>query len=270
MELACGQCWSCRLRRSRDWAIRAKHESQGYSKNCFVTLTYRDQDVPINGVSRKAISKFMKDLRNHYGAGIRFMACGEYGEKLHRPHYHLCLFNHQFEDAYQWQPSQKGSELYRSDTLERIWPHGFSSIGALTAESAGYTARYVLKKVTGERSQAHYQSVCPVTGEIFDLNPEFIQVSNRPGLGTAWIEKNYWHVYARDSVIHKGKEYSVPLYYDKWLKANHPDLMEEVSHKRLLRRLTTDQSEWTDERLLQADEAKEAKVRQQLPRDYEK
>ena len=269
LELACGQCIPCRLRRSRDWAMRAKHEAEGYSENCFVTLTYANEYVPINGVSRKAISKFMKDLRKRAGAGVRFMACGEYGPKNTRPHYHLCLFNLKFHDQYFWNKTKAGSDLYRSPTLEKIWPYGHSSIGELTAESAGYTARYVLKKVTGERAEKYYQSVCRVTGEIFDLNPEFIQVSNRPGLGTKWISENYKAVYARDSIIHKGKEVPVPFFYDKWLKLNHPELAEEVAHKRYLKRKSEDLSEWTEQRLFQAEDAKKAKIKQQLKRDYE-
>lgn len=269
IELACGQCFQCRLRRSRDWAMRAKHEAEGHSNNCFVTLTYANEYVPINGVKRSAIKKFMKDLRYRMGPGVRFMACGEYGPRNTRPHYHLCLFNLKFEDQKFWSKTKAGSEIYRSQTLEKIWPYGHSSIGELTAESAGYTARYVLKKVTGEEASKHYESVCPVTGEIFNLNPEFIQVSNRPGLGTEWISRNFRQVYARDSVIHKGKEVPVPFFYDKWLKANHPDLAEEVAQRRYEKRKSEKLSELTDTRLLQMEDAKISKLNQTNKREYE-
>ena len=269
MELACGQCLPCRLRRSRDWALRAKHEAEGYLENCFVTLTYADKFVPINGVKREAIKKFMKDLRYRKGPGVRFMACGEYGPKNTRPHYHLCLFNVSFPDQYPFSKTAAGSVIYRSPQLEEIWPYGHSSIGELTAESAGYTARYVLKKITGEAAETHYRSVCPVTGEIFDLNPEFIQVSNRPGLGTDWIAANFEAVYARDSIIHNGKQMPVPVFYDKWLAKHHPELAEEVAHRRAIKRQETDQSEWTEQRLLQAEDAKKAKIDRSLKREYE-
>ena len=39
-----------------------------------------------------------------------------------------------------------GHNVYRSAILEKLWPFGFSTIGAVTFESAAYVARYVMKK----------------------------------------------------------------------------------------------------------------------------
>lgn len=46
VTLPCGQCIGCRLERSRQWAIRCAHEASLYEENCFITLTYRDEDLP--------------------------------------------------------------------------------------------------------------------------------------------------------------------------------------------------------------------------------
>ena len=53
-----------------------------------------------------------------------------------RPHYHACLFNCFFGDRKRIPGGNSGSPLYRSDTLERLWPYGYSSIGDVTFESA--------------------------------------------------------------------------------------------------------------------------------------
>ncbi len=269
MELSCGQCMSCRVARSRDWAIRGKHEAELYPKNAFITLTFRDSEVPLEGVRRGDIKKFMKDLRNKKGAGIRFMACGEYGPLNTRPHYHLCLFNCFFEDMYAWSTNKHGQIWFRSPCLEALWPYGYSTIGELTAESAGYTARYVLKKISGEKAKLHYTSIDPVTGEIYDLQPEFIQVSNRPGLGTGWIEKHWQAVYGRDSVIHNGKEKPVPKFYDKWLAQNHPHDWEDVQKRRIDKALERNPEDSTTARLLDREAVLADRVKKQLPRVYE-
>lgn len=46
ITLACGQCWGCRLERSRQWALRCLHESKLHKHNCFITLTYNDKHMP--------------------------------------------------------------------------------------------------------------------------------------------------------------------------------------------------------------------------------
>ena len=113
----------------------------------------------------------------------------EYGEDFSRPHFHACLFNCFFGDRKRIPGGASGSPLYRSDTLERLWPYGFSSIGDVTFESAAYVARYVMKKVTGDAAEAHYTTVNVETGEISVRTPEFNKMSLKPGIGAAWFDK---------------------------------------------------------------------------------
>ena len=94
VKLPCGRCMGCRLERARQWAMRCVHESFLYEKNCFLTLTYADDHLPSDGsVNRRVLQLFLKRLRRAYpDAVIRYFGCGEYGEELGRPHYHLCIF----------------------------------------------------------------------------------------------------------------------------------------------------------------------------------
>ena len=148
-----------------------------WDRNCFVTLTYNDEHLPANGsLNKRDITLFLKRLRKRYGKGIRYYQCGEYGELLSRPHHHAILFNHDFEDKQLWSV-RGGVRLYRSASLEQLWPYGYSTIGDVTFESAAYVARYVVKKITGEREGEHYRGKMP----------EFATMSRRPGIGRGWL-----------------------------------------------------------------------------------
>ena len=81
VEVPCGYCVGCRIDRARDWKVRMYHESQMHDSNAYITLTYDDKYLPRNGtLVLSHFQKFMKRLRKHYGANIRFFHAGEYGE----------------------------------------------------------------------------------------------------------------------------------------------------------------------------------------------
>lgn len=216
LQLACGQCVGCRLERSRQWAVRCMHEAQLSKANCFATLTYRPECVPPGGSLRyRDFQLFMKRLRKAAGKRVRFYMCGEYGEQFARPHFHACLFGYDFPDKLYWGKSPGGAALYRSALLERLWPHGFSSVGAVTFESAAYVARYVMKKITGQMAEDHYRVVDEETGEVFARVPEFNRMSLRPGIGADWLDRFRSDVFPHGAVVVNGRECRPPRYYDK-------------------------------------------------------
>lgn len=233
VTVPCGQCIGCRLERSRNWAVRCVHEASLHKHNCFLTLTYSDDNLPEGGsLNKRDIVLFLKRLRKQFGSGIRFLQCGEYGEQYARPHHHVLLFNHDFFDKYLYS-QRKGIFLYRSPSLEKLWPYGMSTIGALTFESAAYVARYVLKKVTGKRRQ-----IDAVTGEIMPnmadfhydgLLPEYITMSRRPGIAHDWFVSNSSDVYPNDRVYVKTNVVArPPRYYDKLFELNHKEEFQIV------------------------------------------
>lgn len=162
LQVPCGRCVGCRLERSRQWALRCIHEARMHKQNCFITLTYNDENLPADkSLHYEDFQKFMKRLRRKFGEGVRFYMCGEYGENLGRPHFHACLFGVDFADKKLWRKSPSGAFLYRSATLEQLWPFGYSSIGDVTFETAAYVARYIMKKITGEAAELHYRFFRP-------------------------------------------------------------------------------------------------------------
>ncbi len=250
--LPCGQCVGCRLERSRQWAIRISQEASLYDNNCFITLTYSDQYCP-KSLDLRDFQLFMKRLRKKYGNGIRFFHCGEYGDLNGRPHYHVALLNFDFPDKKLYY-SYNGFNYFLSESLSDLWPYGIHLISDLTYDSAGYIARYVLKKITGDASVDAYQ----------DKKPPYVTMSRRPGIGYPWIEKYLENVYNLDRIVVKGHESLPPRYYDSILKERYPEWLEFIKERRCAR--FADDYNNTLSRLTVREECTQRKVEFFMPR----
>ncbi len=263
MTIPCGQCIGCRLERSRQWAIRCLHEAQLHEQNCFLTLTFDAEHLPASlSIDVRDFQLFMKRLRKKYGAGIRFYHCGEYGDASGRPHYHACIFNHDFDDKIHWKTINE-NKLYISESLSELWPFGFSSIGDVTFESAAYVARYIMKKITGDFADQHYEFIDQY-GEIHQRKPEYTTMSRRPGLGQGWLEKWRSDVYPSDEIIINGHPVRPPKYYDLQMEAAHSKQFRKVKRSRIAesKKHLHDQ---TPARLAVREKVQNAKL-QRLPR----
>lgn len=238
------------------------NEAQLHADNAFLTLTYDDDHLPVNrSLHYKHFQAFMKRLRKSIAPKrVRFFMCGEYGELNGRPHFHACLFGHNFADRVYYRTVPSGSKLYVSHTLAGLWPYGFSSIGDVTLESAGYVARYVLKKLTGDGESKYYNIVDPSTGEIHVREKEFCHMSLRPGIGAGWLDRYTSDVYPSGEMVVRGKKVYPPRYYDKRYKEGHPDEFEELSASRVARSRQAFLDN-TDERLRVKEVVKLAAIR---------
>lgn len=247
ISLPCRRCIGCRLENSRQMAVRCFHHSQMFEDNCFITLTYSDDYLPDPPtLIVKHWQLFMKRLRKRFGAGISFFHCGEYGEKLGRPHYHACIFNFDFHDKVLWKQTNTGDYLYTSKSLEELWtfpgedqPIGFCTIGDLTFQSAAYVARYILKKVNGELGWEHYlyydretgeYILDPETGDYISLHQEYMTNSN--GIGKSWYEKYKDDVFPHDYIVVNGKPQKPPRYYDLQLELDDPEIFVDIKQRR--------------------------------------
>lgn len=267
LQIPCGQCIECRLKRSREWAIRCVHEASLHKFNCFLTLTYDDAHLRSPSLNYSDFSGFMKRLRARFPKDrIGFFACGEYGETnpvtneidggLYRPHFHCILFNFNFPDRVPVRMLGR-SDLFKSELLDNLWRNGNCKIGEVTFESASYVARYAMKKVTGSKAKSHYMLIT-ADGEMIDRTPELLQMSKRPAIGRRWFEKYGAHAYASDSVVARGVEMQPPRYYDKLL----PDVVRSmVSDVRALKG-NARRSDHTDDRNNVRAEVVEAGLRQ--------
>lgn len=191
------------------------HEKSQHERNCFVTLTFAEEHYPVSGsIDPRDLQLFMKRLRKQiYPDKVRFFACGEYGDKTGRAHYHALLFGYDPPDKTHWETTKQGHKLYLSKSLQECWPYGLAPIGALTYQSAAYTARYAMKKIGGEQAASHYLRVHPYHGFTTRVRPELLLMSRRPGLGQGWFEKHGRETFTHDSVIVDGRESRPPRFY---------------------------------------------------------
>lgn len=203
------------------------HEAQCHIKNSFITLTYDDDNLPDNAtLVKKDLQLFFKKLRKTLDYKIRYYGCGEYGDDTKRPHYHVIFFNYYPTDAKPHTLGSKGDQLYKSETLNKIWGKGYCTFGAVTFESASYTSSYVTKKITGGMAISHYNG----------REPEFALMSRRPGIGREWYEKYKGETWSSNTIVQRNQEMAPPQYYKNLLKAENEELhtkLKEESRKKM-------------------------------------
>lgn len=243
------------------------HEASLYPDNCFVTLTYDEEHLPPAGsLDPRAVPLFMKRLRKAVGR-VRVFYCGEYGERMARPHYHLCLFGWFPSDAV---PAGNRGEhtVYRSALLSQLWPNGFHEVGSVTFDSAAYVARYVVKKVRGEAAGDHYIAVDGETGEVFVREPEFANMSRNPGLGKGWFLKFGGELERDGTVIESGKEVPMPRYYRKLMDALSPEAATRLCRAGEVRRFVNE-PRMTPEQLARNEAFMKARSAHSIKRGFE-
>lgn len=276
--IPCGRCDGCRLEYSRQWAVRCVHEASEHPANSFITLTYNEENLPEDlSIHKEHLQKFFKRLRRHLerkaereGTPVtrfKYYACGEYGDRNNRPHYHAILFGIDFYEDRELHSVKRGNYLYRSPTLEKLWPFGFSLIGEMSFESAAYVARYVRKKrkgdpdtvdKNGKTNRQYYERIDPDTGEIHQVEPEFCLPSRgsgkaddptiwRKGIGASWYEK-YKGDTKKDYIHVRGHKQKLPKYYDAMTEIEDELLyrQKKVKRKRMAKKMAHDN---TQERL---------------------
>lgn len=191
--LPCGRCIACRVNQARDWTTRLVAEGKQHREKVFLTLTYDDDHLPPGAtLVKKDVQDFMKKLRKKVGDGVRFYAAGEYGSHTQRPHYHIVLFGLGLGDGF-----FSDLDFYKSDEKRgslKQWPFGFVTVSTANEKRMKYVAKYVTKKITGDRSKEWYK------GRL----PEFALMSRRPGIGLNWFKEN-WEKVRKDRGVKKGR-----------------------------------------------------------------
>lgn len=183
-------------------------------------------------LSIKDHQQFLKKLRERTKTKMGFYMCGEYGDKLLRPHYHYLLFGYDFPDKKYWKLSLNGSKLYVSKLLTETWGHGHAWIGEATEQTAAYIAGYVTKKITGPKAEEHYRRT-DEAGNDYWLQPEFGLMSRNPAIGKGWYERFHQDVSTKDAVIQLGGvEVKPPRYYDKLRERRDPEGLTKAKQAR--------------------------------------
>lgn len=195
--IPCGSCLSCRITRAAEMADRCMLELKYHNEACFVTLTYNDDNLIVTNYTRvdtgetgwsatlfkKHYQDFFKRLRKAYpDKDIRYVLCGEYGETTERPHYHAIIFGYRPNDLVPYSYNKRGQVLYLSESLSRIWSHGFAVVGECTRDSCNYVSRYVTKKLYNDLGEDQYKYKARIA--------PFVVSSKRPAIGKRWYDDN--------------------------------------------------------------------------------
>jgi len=143
-EVPCGKCYSCAANRVQDWCTRIHFESlHSYYPPLFITLTYATKNLKTTARNGRYASLCKRDLQNFFKRlrkrerkqgntrNIRYLACGEYGTRNKRPHYHVLVFNVQRENI-----------IPAWSILDS--PIGQVYFGDCSGKSAAYTVGYTL------------------------------------------------------------------------------------------------------------------------------
>jgi len=147
----CGKCARCLDNRRNELASRMFLHSLDYEYVYFVTLTYGSYNLlpferhpfladwlqtcpsydDCNSNSRKTwtpsilvtshLTKYLKRLRASLNDPISYAACGEYGEKFGRPHWHLIVWSHKQITAEQFSNAWS-LECKRTDKISIVRP----------------------------------------------------------------------------------------------------------------------------------------------------
>jgi hypothetical protein len=253
LTISCNQCLGCRLRRGLEWTTRNTAESYMHDEQCFITLTYDDENLPHNrSLNYTHFQKFIRSLRDdNKRKTIRYFGVGEYGDNFGRPHFHALLYGHEFKDA----KKLKGTNLNTSEELSARWLNrGYVSIGEVNFETASYVSNYVQKKVLGKNKNEHYgvQWLNKTTGELHDIKytntvptpdnqdyfwkrqPEKSFMSLKPGIGMPFYDK-YKHdifQYNKDGFHHEGKLLKPPKIWSGKYELQYPNEFQPIKEKR--------------------------------------
>lgn len=200
----CGKCVACRKGKINEWSVRIIHEAEYWKgNNCFITLTYADECLPIDGsLNVKDVQLFLKRLRKKIGdRKIKYYITGEYGDENWRPHYHALFF---------------GIKQDERELLLDCWKKGFvdKNPGYVSIKSAKYVMKYINKNYEKKR--------------VYELaGLKVMKPLMSKGIGKQYALDNRKNFEEGKAETINGVKIGIPRYYCKIL-----DIPEEVKKKK--------------------------------------
>lgn len=218
VRVPCGQCIACRLNYGKLWSIRMMEELKHHDKACFATLTYDEEhlgyvceDYGSPVLVKSDLQKFWKRLRKE--RSVRYFACGEYGDRFKRPHYHAIIY---------------GVDPSEIDLIQKYWDKGYVKLGTVTPDSCSYVAKYMTKKLRGKALDDKLE-------EDPDYQNEFVLMSRRPGIGSDLSPEMVRFLRDNGFIWRKGHRSGLPRYYKEkyWIPSKKFDEDRDALEKHL-------------------------------------
>lgn len=220
LEVPCGKCLACRIKKRSEWVLRLTHELDYYPDSSFVTLTYDDNHLPIGEMGIPTLRK--RDLQNCIKRvrkqlppdhKIKYYACGEYGDVTQRPHYHMIMMGLGL--------SAEHKHIITNAWDKCDWDNDniyLGSFGLAEPDSIRYVAQYIDKKFTGDLADEEYKDK--------GREPVFRLLSQ--GLGLRYAQAHEEQIKQRSGITLNGTQQSIPRYYIKKLDMDTQSLTDHA------------------------------------------
>lgn len=139
----CRSCLACINMNRFHWVKKLELEKQLWKYTYFITITYNDDNVPseLNVRHLQNFIKYLRKLINPYP--LRYFACGEYGERTKRPHYHAIIFT-DYEFQLDYLKTTKSGILFNCNLMNKAWKNqGYIWVAHdINSASFAYVATY--------------------------------------------------------------------------------------------------------------------------------
>lgn len=205
----CGKCLYCLEKRRLPWEVRLTHERRFWSRfgipSYFVTLTYDEDNLPKDGVSKRDIQLFLKRLRKFYNSlednHLKYFCVSEYGPTTHRAHYHLILFGF----------NRNLSTALR--IISKFWNNGFVKVSRVKPSRIRYVTKYSTKFF--DKLNDSNSSNCEEPSSPSKCTPVFRLISK--GLGISFVSRQNIDFYRNNPdklfLTLDDVKYALPRYY---------------------------------------------------------
>lgn len=270
IEIPCGKCLECKLEYSKQWANRCMLEASQFKNNCFVTLTYNDQNVPISDfpieydlntgepldydkaqtLRKKDLQKFIKNLRSSLNRipGKLDSKGNPIYYKVGDPEYKKIRYfasgeygskskrPHYHLIIFNWIPDdliQVGQNFNGDTYYKSPYLESLWPYGFnLVANVTWETCAYVSRYVAKKLSVLSDNDIY----KNLCIEPEFVLMSRRPGIGKTWYNShNVCYATFLNQYIttpNGSRKIGPNRYFDKILDQEDPERLCEIKKKR--------------------------------------
>lgn len=209
IEVNCGKCLNCLNNKKKEKALRFIQEMNNYKFKLFITLTMDELQATRSKSGRTTVDKNMftlyikklqywekkYNMKINKDNAMKYISCGEYGERTERAHYHIVLL----------------TNAYIHHKIRTCWKLGHVEMEAVKdVRAVYYTAGYTDKKIKTYFRDKYKK-------DLDDREVAFLKVSRANG--KKYIEKKVAEIkpdnYYIESFNGKNK---LPTYYKMKLK----------------------------------------------------
>lgn len=229
VEIPCGKCIFCLQQKVNEWSMRIKHELMFFRTGMFLTLTYNNSSIPrvfnsdskiVNNkiiytdttLVKSHLQNFFKRLRYYLDKEkrkIKYYACGEYGDKTDRAHYHVILLG------------MKSWSFQDRMLIKKCWTYGFVHFGDASVSAGRYVAKYCNKVHESYDYKKRY---------LFQGREVPFKLSSL-GFGKRYVEQEKDNIYNNLCIQNNKFQMSIPRTYYRWLCKMFSDFKDKIKEK---------------------------------------